>query len=363
MTRFAARRARLMKLVKQAGADGLLVTNEKNVTYLTGFTGDSSYLIVTARESRLISDFRYVTQLEEECPDLPTHIRDRSRLLRDATIDALGSLKSTRLAVEGDSLTIAEYSHFSENLPKLQLGISQGLVETLRQVKDREEITELRQAVREAEKAFAVLRATLRRNRTEKELADDLEYQLRLQGADGSSFPPIVAAGPRAALPHARPTTEPVGEHDLLLVDWGASHQGYKSDLTRVLVTGKISPKLERLYGVVLRAQEQAIAAIRPGKTGREIDDVARGVIADAGFGKYFGHGLGHGIGLDIHELPRLAVQSETPLEAGMVVTVEPGIYLPGWGGIRIEDDVLVTRRGHEVLTSCPKQLSEMVVE
>ena len=221
----------------------------------------------------------------------------------------------------------------------------------------------MRQAIREAEKAFAVLCATLRPNRTEKELADDLEYQLRLQGADCSSFPPIVAAGPRAALPHARPTTEPVGDHELLLVDWGASHKGYKSDLTRVLVTGRISPKLERLYGVVLRAQEQAIASIRPGKTGREIDDVARSVIADAGFGQYFGHGLGHGIGLDIHELPRLSVLDEKPLEAGMVVTVEPGIYLPGWGGIRIEDDVLVTRRGHEVLTNCPKQLSEMVVE
>ncbi|MGH7140966.1 MAG: M24 family metallopeptidase, partial [Pirellulales bacterium] len=205
MTRFASRRARLMKLVKQAGADGLLVSNEKNVTYLTGFTGDSSYLVVTGRESRLISDFRFVTQLEEECPDLPTHIRDRSRLLRDATIDVLGSLKLARLAVEGDSLTVADYTHFSDNLPKLKLGMSRGLVETLRQVKDRDEIEELRQAVREAEKAFAVLRATLRPNRTEKELADDLEYQLRLQGADGSSFPPIVAAGPRSALPHARP--------------------------------------------------------------------------------------------------------------------------------------------------------------
>jgi Xaa-Pro aminopeptidase len=319
--------------------------------------------MVTARESRLLSDFRYVTQLKEECPDVPTHIRDRSKLLREATIDVLGSLKVTQMAVEGDSLTVADYTYFSEKLPKLKLGISRGLVETLRQVKDQEEIAALRQAIREAEKAFTVLRATLRPNRTEKELADDLEYQLRMQGAECSSFPPIVAAGPRAALPHARPTMEPVGDHELLLVDWGANHKGYKSDLTRVLVTGRISPKLERLYGVVLKAQEQAIASIRPGKTGREIDEVARSVIADAGFGKYFGHGLGHGIGLDIHELPRLSVLDEKPLEAGMVVTVEPGIYLPGWGGIRIEDDVLVTRRGHEVLTSCPKQLSEMVVE
>jgi Xaa-Pro aminopeptidase len=362
MTRFAQRRARLWKLVKQAGAAGLLVTNEKNVTYLTGFTGDSSYLLVTHRESRIVSDFRYVEQLQEECPDLPTHIRPKSKLLRDATVDMIGLAKIANLAVEGDSLTVADYSYFAENLPKVSLGMSRGLVETLRQLKDAGEIEELRRAARQAEKAFAVLRATLRPNRTEKELADELEYQMRLQGADSSSFPPIVAAGPRAALPHARPTLEPIGEHNLLLVDWGASSRGYKSDLTRVLVTGKISPKLERLYGVVLRAQEQAIAAIRPGKTGREIDAIARGVIADAGFGKYFGHGLGHGVGLDIHELPRLSVIDESPLQAGMVVTVEPGIYLPGWGGVRIEDDVLVTRHGHEVLTNCPKELAEMVI-
>jgi Xaa-Pro aminopeptidase len=363
MTRFAQRRARLVKLIKKAGADGLLVSNEKNVTYLTGFTGDSSHLLVTARETLMISDFRYITQLDEECPDVPTHIRPMSKLLRDATVDVLGSARVARLAVEGDSLTVADYAHITEKLPKLTLAISRGLVEALRQVKDREEIDDLRQAARQAEKAFAVLRATLRPNRTEKELADDLEHQLRLQGAECSSFPPIVAAGPRAALPHARPTLEPIGNYELLLVDWGASNKGYKSDLTRVLVAGRISPKLERLYGLVLKAQEQAIAAIRPGKTGREIDDVGRGVIADAGFGKYFGHGLGHGLGLDVHELPRLGVIYEEPLRAGMVVTVEPGIYLPGWGGIRIEDDVLVTTRGHEVLTSCPKQLSEMVVD
>lgn len=362
MSRFARRRAKLVKLIKEAGADGLLVTGEKNVTYLTGFTGDSSYLLVTARENRIISDFRYVIQLQEECPDLPTHIRDGSQLLRDATVDVLAATKVGRLAVEGDSLTVAEYGYLSEKLNR-PLGLSRGLVETLRQVKDREEVDALRQAGRQAEKAFAVLRATLRPNRTEKELADDLEHQLRLLGAECSSFPPIVAAGPRAALPHARPTDSPIGDASFVLVDWGATFWGYKSDLTRVLVTGKISPKLEKLYGLVLKAQEQAIAAIRPGKTGREIDGIARTVIADAGFGKYFGHGLGHGIGLDIHELPRLSILDETPLQAGMVVTVEPGVYVPGWGGIRIEDDVLVTPRGHEVLTSYPKSLAEMVVD
>ncbi|HWB14172.1 MAG TPA: Xaa-Pro peptidase family protein [Pirellulales bacterium] len=362
MTRFGKRRARLLKLAREAGADGLLVSNLSNVTYLTGFTGDSSHLLITSRDTVLVSDFRYITQIDEECPDLRTHIRPNTTLLRDAVIEVVTATKARRLAIEGDSFTIADYNHLREKLPRLEILLSSGLVEGLRQIKDKEEIAAIREAVRIAERSFGVLRATLRPKHTEKELADDLEHQLRLEGAQSSSFPPIVAAGARAALPHARPTGTAIGGEDLLLVDWGASANGYKSDLTRVLVTGRISPKLERVYGVVLRAQEQAIAAIRPGKTGREIDAIARGVIADAGFGKYFGHGLGHGIGLDIHELPRLSGTNERPLEAGMVITVEPGIYLPGWGGVRIEDDVLVTKQGHEVLTSCPKQIADAVV-
>ncbi|HEV3341023.1 MAG TPA: Xaa-Pro peptidase family protein [Pirellulales bacterium] len=362
MTRFGKRRAGLLKLVKQAGADGLLVSNLTNVTYLTGFTGDSSHLLITARDTILVSDFRYITQLEEECPDLRTHIRPNTTLLRDAVIEVVAATKLRRLAIEGDWFSIADHNHLKEKLPRLEVTVSSGLVEGLRQVKDNQEIAEIREAVRIAERSFAVLRATLRPKRTEKELADDLEHQLRLGGALSSSFPPIVAAGARAALPHARPTDAAIDGEDFLLVDWGASARGYKSDLTRVLVIGRISPKLERVYGVVLKAQEQAIAAIRPGKTGREIDAIARGIIADAGFGKYFGHGLGHGIGLDIHELPRLSGTNEQPLQPGMVVTVEPGIYLPGWGGVRIEDDVLVTKQGHEVLTSCPKQLADAVV-
>ena len=361
MTRFAARRARLIKLMQEAGAEGLLVSNVTNVTYLTGFTGDSSHLLLTGRDEMLVSDFRYITQLEEECPGLRTHIRPNSILLRDAAIDVIGSVKVGRLAIEGDSFTVADYAHLTAKLPKLAIVSTTGVVEQLREIKDEEELAEIRRAIEVAERAFAVVRGTLRPGQTEKELADELDHQLRLQGAQGSCFPTIVAADARAALPHARPTTEPIDGRDLLLVDWGANC-GYKSDLSRVLVTGRISPKLELLYGVVLKAQEQAIAAIRPGKTGCEIDAIARGIIADAGFDKYFGHGLGHGIGLDVHELPRLSPISEKPLEAGMVVTVEPGIYLPGWGGIRIEDDVLVTRRGHEVLTSCPKQLADAIV-
>jgi Xaa-Pro aminopeptidase len=163
-------------------------------------------------------------------------------------------------------------------------------------------------------------------------------------------------------LPHATPGNHRVGQSDFVLLDWGANEELYNSDLTRVLVTGKISPRFERVYQTVLQAQTRAIAAIRPGASTRQVDRVARTAIAKAGFGRYFGHGLGHGLGLAVHEAPRLAANSDTPLKPGMVITVEPGIYLPGWGGVRIEDDVLVTRQGHEVLTSAPKQIEEVVV-
>lgn len=362
MSRFAARRDRLRKLLKKLGGDALLVTNFTNVTYLTGFTGDDSCLLVSRNDAVIVSDFRYITQLEEECPDVPAHIRPTAVKLIDAAAEVIAAAKVSRLAIEADSLTVAAYARLRECLEKVDVQAASGQVEELRQIKDKEEIAEIRQAARYAEKAFAVLRATLRPNRTEKEVTDDLEHQLRLLGAQGSAFPPIVAAGPRAALPHARPTDARVGEHDLLLVDWGATSRGYRSDLTRVLVTGKISPKLERVYRLVLRAQQEAIAAIAPGKRACDIDAVARQIIADDGFGKNFGHGLGHGIGLDIHEAPRLSVVNERPLEPGMVVTIEPGIYLPEWGGVRIEDDVLVTKTGHEVITNCPKQLEEMTV-
>lgn len=357
-----ARRDKLRKLMKAAHLDALLVTNFTNVTYLTGFTGDDSYLLIHAKGQVVISDPRYTTQLEEECPGLDANIRPPGVGMLEAVTKTIASAKIGTLGVEADSMTVGFRDQLAAELPKTQVANAARLVEQLREVKDKDEIAEIRQAVWYAEKAFAVLRATLRPERSEKEVADDLENQMRLFGAKGASFPPIVAVGPRAALPHARPTQQLIGSSEFVLIDWGASGKLYKSDLTRVLVTGKIPAKLERVYRVVLSAQEQAIAAIRPGMTGHDVDRVAREIIAKAGFGANFGHGLGHGIGLDIHEGPRLAAGQHLPLRPGMVVTVEPGIYLPGWGGVRIEDDILVTKTGHEVLTSVSKAFDEAVL-
>jgi Xaa-Pro aminopeptidase len=310
----------------------------------------------------VLSDPRYTTQLGEECPEPDLHIRRPGVSMLDAVVKVVRAAKVSRLAVEADSMTVGLRDQIAAKLPKLQIVASSGLVEALRQIKDKQEVAAMRRAVRCAEKAFGVLRATLLPEQTEKQAADALEYQFRLFGAKDRAFESIVAVGPRAALPHATPTQRRIGQSDFVLIDFGAREWLYNSDLTRVLVTGRISPKLQRVYEVVLKAQLQAIAAVRPGIGAAEVDAVARGVIADAGFGRYFGHGLGHGLGLEVHEAPRLAVGSSVVLRAGMVVTVEPGIYLPGWGGVRIEDDVLVTRDGCRVLTSAPKQLEQVVV-
>ncbi len=362
MSQYAARRDKLRRQFRKQGLDALLVTNFTNVTYLTGFTGDDSYLLVLDKGEVVVSDPRYTTQLEEECPAMDASIRPPGVGMVERIGQIASRAKVGKLGIEGASMTVALRDEIAAEIPKSQLVSTTNLVEDLRVVKDKDEVAQIRRAIWIAERAFGILRASLRPERTEKEVADELENNIRLFGGKGCSFPSIVAVGARAALPHARPTEQLIGADDFVLVDWGANGGLYMSDLTRVLVTGKISPKLERIYRVVLSAQEQAIAAIRPGRTCHEIDEVARQAIAKAGFGKNFGHGLGHGIGLEIHEAPRLAANQHRTLEPGMVVTVEPGIYLPGWGGVRIEDDVLVTKAGCEVLTTVGKQWEDAVV-
>jgi len=360
--RYLTRRDKLRRAVKKIGAQSLLVTNFSNVTYLTGFTGDDSYLLVGADKDVVLSDFRYETQLGGECEGIGFEIRQAGVSMSDFIVAVVGSMKIGQLAIEADSMTVAKHDFLREKLSRVEFVPTSGLVEQLRWIKDKSEIDRIRRAVSQAEKSFGVLRATLLPEKTEKQVADDLEHQMRLFGARERAFQSVVAVSVRAAMPHAIPGEQQIGSGDFVLVDWGADEGLYKSDLTRVLVTGRISPKLERIYGVVLNAQLKAIESIGPGVVACDVDRVARDLISDAGFDKYFGHSLGHGFGLEVHEGPRLAAGSRTVLKPGMVVTVEPGIYLPGWGGIRIEDDVLVTRDGHEVLSSVPKQLEDVIV-
>ena len=357
-----SRRDKLRRAVKKAAVDALLVTNFTNVTYLTGFSGDDSFLIVGKDTDIIISDGRYTTQIEEECEDVEVYIRPAGEGMFESIKKNAGSANVQRLGVEGRSMTVSLYNRLNNELAGVACLPTSGLVEQLREIKDKREIEAIRRAIDYTERGFAVLRASLQPDKTERQVANELEYQMRLFGAKSVAFPSIVAVGPRAALPHATPGDSRIGDSNHLLVDWGANEGQYNGDLTRVLVTGKISPKLERVYRVVLDAQLKAIDAVCPGVIAQDVDRIARNIIADAGFGRYFGHGLGHGLGLDVHENPRLGISGETVLKPGMVVTVEPGIYIPGWGGVRIEDDVLVTRSGCEVLSSVSKEFEQSII-
>ena len=359
MTRYNTRRNKLRRELKRAGMDSILVTNFTNVTYLTGFTGDDSYLLITPTDEVMVSDSRYSQQLEEECPGLDVVIRTSAMPMMASLAKLTKKTGVRNMAVESQSLTLSLFDQLETTLAGVTIARSSGLVEGLREIKDTHEIQQIRDAIDLAERTFAVIRASLRPEQTEKEVAYAIENQIRLFGGSGCSFPPIVAVGPRAALPHAHPTSHQIKESGFVLIDWGAVGNLYISDLTRVLVTGKAPAKLERIYNIVLQAQLAAIKKIKPGAIMKDVDAAARSVITKAGYGKRFGHSLGHGIGLEVHEGPGLAPRQERPLKAGMVVTVEPGIYLPNWGGVRIEDDILVTRDGHEVLSSVPKQFSD----
>src|SRR5882757_9951896 len=272
MSSFVARRKRLRKLLGPAKADALLVTNFKNVTYLTGFTGDDSYLVVADDDEILITDPRYTTQLAEECPGLKLRIRQPGERMLPVVAEAIKRMKVKRLGIEAHSATVGLQRSLVEALPKTELIATDGLVEQLRIVKDKDEINQTRLACRQAERAFEVVRGLIKPEMTEGDLAAELEYQARKAGAKALSFPAIVAVGPRAALPHATPTSQRLDASDFILVDWGVNSGLYMSDLTRIIVAGRISPKLRKVYGVVLAAQLAAIEAIRPGRTCEQVD-------------------------------------------------------------------------------------------
>jgi Xaa-Pro aminopeptidase len=353
---YFARRQQLAGLLDLESLDAFLISNPINVTYLTGFSGDSSYLFMGRQQTVLISDSRYAQQIIEECPGLEVHIRPHSLSLPNATAELLGKLGLRKIGFESGHLTVAELESYREQMSAIDWKGARDRVENLREVKDPSEVDQIREAIGFAERAFTVFREKLRPEDCEKDLHDNMEMYVRRAGGRCTSFPTIVAVGERAALPHAPPTAKKVADAELLLIDWGARGRFYNCDLTRVLATRKIAAKLEKVYTVVLRAQTKALQAIRPGAKAKDIDAEARAVIEQAGFGQFFGHGLGHGLGLQVHEAPAIRQNSEAVLEAGMVFTIEPGIYLPDWGGVRIEDDVLVTPDGCEVLTHVPKE-------
>lgn len=363
MTDYLSRRNRLRQLLCEASCDAMLITNDNNVRYLTGFTGDDSFLLVAQSEDLMLSDPRYEIQIGQECPGLATWIRKPSELILPVACEQLKKRSIGALVLETGSLTVDTFDALAANAGVREIVKSKVRVESLREIKDADEIATLRRAITVAERIFCSVKAQMTARQTELDVANELERLVRQLGGSGCSFTPIVAVGPRAALPHARAGTSLIGSDTFVLIDWGATVDGYRSDLTRVLLTSKIPPKFLQVYETVLAAQKAAIAAMAPGVMVSEVDRIARSVIEKEGMGDQFNHGLGHGIGLDIHEAPRLGKNHDRPLQAGMVVTVEPGIYFPGWGGVRIEDDVLITESGCEVMSSLPTDLASNTIE
>lgn len=347
--------------LKEHKLDALFISSAINIRYVTGFTGSDSAAIVSSDQLILLTDFRYVEQVGKECPDW--EVADRRNITQAEWIgNFLRKNGLKRLGLEADHLSWQQYRKLSEAVPKATLEPTVGMVEKLRVVKSAWEIELIRKALKIAETAFGELRKMLRPGVTEKELANELEILLRRGGASQSAFETIVAFAANASRPHARAGSSTLGRNSSVLIDWGARLEGYNSDLTRNLVVGKVASRFEELYQVVLDAQKAGIQAAGPGIGTSEVDAAARCVIAEAGYAERFGHALGHGVGLEVHEAPTLRNKSEDVLVPGMVVTIEPGIYIPDWGGIRIEDMVLITDDGCEVLSGLNKELDSVVV-
>ncbi|HKU59150.1 MAG TPA: Xaa-Pro peptidase family protein [Gaiellaceae bacterium] len=329
----------------------LLVTNLTNVRYLTGFeSSNAAILIKPDGDATLWTDFRYIEEARK-AQGVTVEMVARN-LLKDIAPD-LGSVQ-----FEADALPYAQWQVLDGEGVKLTP--TRGIVEELRAVKDDGELEAIRRAVRAADHAFEALTAEAWVGRTEREIAWRFQELMHAHGADTISFEPIVAAGPNGAKPHADPSDRIVEADTLVVVDFGVKLDGYCSDCTRTVTTGKIPNRMREIYDVCLAAQTAAVAGIRPTMTGVEADKIARSIIEEAGYGAEFGHGLGHGIGLDVHEAPRLSTESSDTLQTGNVITVEPGIYVEGYAGVRIEDLVIVTDDGVEIVSSFPKTLVEL---
>jgi Xaa-Pro aminopeptidase len=348
------------KKMKSNKVGAFLVSKPMDYFYLAGFTGEDSALLITGRDVHVISDGRFDEAINQECPWV-------KRWMRKGTLNAeIGkvckALKLKKLAVQPDALTLEDFAGVRKESRPTKLVDAPPITGTMRRLKDETELKAMRKAIKNAEQAFQAMCATIKVGQTELEMAARLEYEMKVRGASGPSFPTICAEGPNAALPHAFPGRRKVKKGSAILFDWGARVGMYCSDLTRMVFVGSIPSRIAEIYAIVLQAQRRAIKAIRPGLTMCEVDKVARDVITEAGYGEQFNHSLGHGLGLDVHEPPMLSWRSDEKFKAGMLVTVEPGIYLPGVGGVRIEDDVIVTPGGCRVLSRLSRDIEDAVI-
>ena len=348
----------LHQKLEEKKLDAILISTPENRRYVSGFTGSAGYLLVSQGSTILATDFRYVEQAGKQAPDFQVVKAGADwSWLRDL----LQEQGHKRVGFESQHVTVATFRQMTDTLKELpseerpSLLATSGIVEGLRTVKDPEELALVQRAIDAADTAMEAITPTIRAGETEREVAWRLEVAMREAGADGLSFDTIVAAGPNGAMPHHRPSDRPIAEGEPIVIDMGAKVDGYCSDITRTVCIGEGDETFRKVYDTVLGAQLTAIATVHAGMTAGEADALSRDVIAEAGHGDHFGHSLGHGVGLFIHEYPRLGPGSENPLEEGMVFTVEPGIYLSGWGGVRIEDVVVLEKDGARVLSKAAK--------
>ena len=350
----------LRDALARADLDGLLVSSLPNVRYITGFSGSNALLLVTAKECVLFTDFRYATQVGDEVGSAATVRIETTNLWTGLWAHLAATAGVGRIGFESAHLLHRDFQRLLEQGARWQWRPAVDLIETLRERKDAGEIALIERAVGMAERALDATLPLIRPGLTETAIAGILERHLREAGSEAFPFPSIVASGPRSALPHARAGDRAVATGDFVLLDFGAVTGGYCSDITRTVVMGKASEQQREVHDIVREANALASGALRVGMRGLAADAVAREYIDARGHGEAFGHSLGHGIGLEVHESPRLAKTNDAPLASGVVVTIEPGIYLAGWGGVRIEDDVLLTADGPRVLTGYSRTLLEL---
>jgi Xaa-Pro aminopeptidase len=345
----------LRERLAQSNGKALLVTNPINRRYLSGFTGSSGYVLISSDNAALITDFRYREQAPQQA--IGYQIVEHGQDINATIADLLKQWGVDVLLFEESDVTFAAYTVMEKAWSAVKLLPSEGIVEKLRMIKDANELAIMQEAADVADRAFEHILSFIKPGVTEASIALELEVYMRSQGATSSSFDTIVASGERSALPHGVASSRVIGRDEFVKLDYGAYYNGYCSDITRTLVVGKPSDKHREIYEIVREAQQYALDHLAPGMTGKEGDALTRDIITRYGYGEYFGHGTGHGLGMEIHEAPRLSLRGDIVLTPGMTVTVEPGIYLPGFGGVRIEDDVVITKNGIRILTKSPKQL------
>jgi Xaa-Pro aminopeptidase len=350
---------KLRKALAEKALDGFLVSNLSNCRYLSGFTGSTGWIMVTTKRAGIAVDSRYAEQAKKECPGyevLP--IRGN---IQDWFFPLASDFSTTRWGIEPSSLSLYSYQQITEHSAKEHLPFqfisTQNLIESIRAVKDQDELERITQACKLADDAYEHAVASVRAGMTEHQLAWEVERFMREHGSDPLTFEVIVASGPNSAMPHAKPGDRPIAEGEPIILDFGACVGGYCSDFTRTICLGEPQTNLQKIYSVALGSQLTAIETIQAGMTGETADQLARTVIAEAGYGDAFTHGLGHGIGLDVHEAPRVGAKSTDVLTPGMTFTIEPGIYISGWGGVRIEDTVVIENKSVRTLTRSKKSL------